>query len=805
MTASPMHRWMAEQGMEPLPHQSQLWSAWAAGQSGLLHAPTGHGKSRAALGGLLNSDVEGGRLRMLWITPMRALAADLQQAFEAPVAALKPGWRVECRTGDTSSSVRTRQRKQPPEILITTPESASLLLTYPDMLGTLAAVQTVIVDEWHELIGNKRGVQTQLFLAALRARRPTLRIWGLSATIGNLDEACDVLLGPGRSGSGCLITARNHKPLVIESLRPEGGQRMTWAGHLGLRMVPGVVDRIMSARSTLVFTNTRAQAERWFEALACTEALDGQIALHHSALDRRLREAAETGLKRGSLRCVVSTSSLDLGVDFSPVDQVIQIGSPRSLARLIQRAGRAGHRPGATSRILCVPTHSLELAEFAAARRLWASGHVEARRPPTAPIDVLLQHVVTRCLGQPQSPEHLLAEIRLTHAYCRLPDAQWQWVLDFLGRGGDVLRAYPEYHRVQPGEDGRLRVSNATIARRHRMMIGTIAADATVQLRWLKGGALGRVEEAFITRLSPGDQFLFAGRSLELVRIRDLTAYVRRARSRRVAVPRWAGGRLPLSDAMASAFVDLLAEPEAAPEYAALAPLLQLQQAVSSLPSHDYLLVETTRSREGWHLALFPCAGRAVHEGLGACLAWRATQEQARSITVASNDYGLELLSSKPWPDDPAWLADLLDFGGADALLTQALNATELSKRQFRDVAQTAGLVFAGYPGRGKSARQVQMSTGLLFDVFSRYDPGHPLLEQASAESREAVLDWGRLHATLDRLRHSPTRWHQTRHLSPFAFPLYAESQRQQLSSESLAERLSRTATAIERDADEAA
>lgn len=803
MTQTPMHHWMADQGMAPLTHQAALWTAWSEGQSGLLHAPTGHGKSLAALGGLLNSTITGGRLRMLWITPMRALAADLQQAFEAPVAAIKPGWSVECRTGDTGQSQRSRQRRKPPEILITTPESASLLLTYRDMLTHLAGVDTVVVDEWHELLGNKRGVQTQLLLAALRVANPSLRVWGLSATIGNLEEARDVLLGPGRDGA--LLAATSQKPLVIESLLPDTQDRLTWAGHLGLRLLPRIVEQITAARSTLLFTNTRSQAERWFEALACTEALDGRIALHHGSLDRSLRDAAEQGLKTGSLRCVVSTSSLDLGVDFSPVDQVIQIGSPRTLARLIQRAGRAGHQPGASSRILCVPTHTLELAEFAAARRLWASGRVEARQPPDEPIDVLLQHVVTRCLGQPQRPDALLAELRQTHAYRHLSDARWDWVLDFLGRGGEVLRAYPEYHRVRADAHGHLRVSNATVARRHRMMVGTIAADATMRLRWLKGGSLGHVEEGFISRLKPGDQFLFSGRALELVRVRELTAYVRRARRRRVAVPRWAGGRLPLSEALATAFIDWLAKPDAAPEYAALAPLLRLQQQVSSLPSHESLLVETTRSREGWHLALFPCAGQAVHEGLGACLAWLVTRQQARSITVASNDYGLELLSSKPWPDDSDWLAQLLDFGSVEDLLTEALNATELSKRQFRDVAQTAGLVFTGYPGRGKSTRQVQMSTGLLFDVFARYDPDNPLLMQASLESRRQALDWGRFQQTLTRLRRQPIRWHATESLSPFAFPLYAEAQRQQLSSESLAERLQRAAELIERRASHAA
>lgn len=819
--------WLRGEGRRALGHQSALWRAAAAGESGLLHAPTGSGKSLAALGSVLDIADAGGGLRLLWITPLRALAADLAQELAKPLAVLRPQWRVETRSGDTSAARKAAQRKRLPEVLITTPESASLLLSYADTLAGLGSLRGVIVDEWHELLGNKRGVQTQLVLAALRSIAPKHRVWGLSATVGNLEQALAQLLGdrPGR-----LLHGRRARPLQILSLRPPNPARLSWAGHLGLNMRGAVEAQLARARSTLLFTNTRAQAELWFEALRERPGLKGAIALHHGSLDASERAAAEAGLKAGRLRCVVATSSLDLGVDFQPVDQVIQVGSPRTLGRLVQRAGRAAHHPGGVSRIVCVPTHTLELAEFAAARAAWEAGDMEARHPPSGALDVLMQHVLTRCLGQPQPAAALRDEIRLAPPYAELSEASWDWLLDFLGRGGEVLRAYPEYHRLGTDAQGRLQISNATTARRHRLMVGTIAADTQVALRWQRGGRLGQVEEAFIARLRPGDGFLFGGRVLELVRSEGLTAWVRLARGKRTAVPRWSGGRLPLSQPLAQHFLAVLQEGRAAPEPAAepaaaaetaeagaakaqhkavpeltaLQPLLDLQQAQSALPGPGHLLVEHIRSREGWHLCLYPCAGRAVHEGLGACLAWRATQQGPRSVTVACNDYGLDLLSTQPWPQDPAWLDALLRIEDLESTLDAALNAAELARRHFREIAQAAGLVFTGYPGRGKSSRQLQMSTGLLYDVFARYDPSNPLLAQARREVLERELDYPRLAALVATLPRRPRVVTTPARLTPFAFPLYAESQRQQLSSESLAERLARVAQGLEAQADAA-
>lgn len=807
----PLARWMRDaRGWSVLSHQKEVWAAAAQGQSGLLLAPTGHGKSLAALGTVLqeeqskNCDARGSGPRLMWITPLRALARDLAAELAEPVQALRPDWRVECRTGDTSASQKARQRKALPEVLITTPESASLLLSYADTLPALRRLRAVVVDEWHELLGSKRGVQTQLVLSALKANSPELLVWGLSATLGNPQQAAEALCG----SEGAIVRARQNKTIDIQTLIPQNPGRITWAGHLGLNMLESVMVALEGAKTSLIFTNTRAQAELWFEAISKKPGWKEGVALHHGSIDYAERAYVEQALKHGQMRCVVATSSLDLGVDFAPVEQVIQIGSPRTVARLVQRAGRAGHAPGKPSRILCVPSHTLELAEFAAVRSALQDEAVEPRTPARACLDVLAQHVLTRCLGEAQDADALLAEVRTTTAFRDLSTEQWSWVLDFLGRGGEVLRAYPEYQRLEQDADGRLTVTRQQVARRHRMQIGTIAADATVQLRWQRGGSLGSVEESFIARLKPGDSFLFGGRALELVRIKGLTAQVRVAKGKRVLVPRWSGGRLPMSESLAERFVALLHGVDGGrrvPEMTALRALLDCQQTMSALPSRDYLLVETGRTREGWHLSLYPCAGRAVHEGLGALLAWQISQQAPRSITVASNDYGLELLSTQRWPMSEQWLQALLAPANPVATLEQAINGAELARRHFREIAQAAGLVFTGYPGQGKSARQVQMSTGLLFDVFQRYDPDNPLLAQARRETFEQELDAARLFATLERLHSLPIRWFEPERLTPFGFPLFVESQRQQVSSETLHDRLLREQKAWEEAQDTAA
>ena len=795
----------AGQGWRPQPFQRALWQAAADGDGGLLHADTGAGKTWAAwAAALLRAAARPHRgTRVLWLTPMRALARDTVRALQAPLAALGIDWAVALRTADTPSAERQHQRRQPPQALVTTPESLSLMLCDADANERLGALAMVVADEWHELLGNKRGVQLQLALARLRRWNPGLVVWGLSATLADPATACRCLVGDG----GRLIAGAPESSVRIDTLLPARVERFPWAGHLGLAMLPAVLAELDASPSALVFTNTRAQSEQWYQAiLAARPEWAGTIAVHHGSLDAEVRAWVEDGIRDGRLRAVVCTASLDLGVDFLPVERVLQIGSPKGVARLLQRAGRSGHAPGRQSRVSCVPTHALELLEAAAARQAAADGRIEPRRSPAAPLDVLVQHLVTLALGDGFDPDALWPEIRSCAAYRDLDPDDWRWALAFVVDGGAALGAYPEYCRVAVGEDGRYRVRDGRIARRHRLSIGTITADAEMRVSFADGGRLGSIEEGFIARLRPGDQFVFAGRHLELLRVREMTAYVRLARRRGSTVPRWTGGRMPLSSTVADAMLSLLeavaAGHDDTPETRLLAPLLALQGRWSRLPGHDRLLIETTRSREGHHAFFYPFAGRHAHAGLAALVAWRVARSRPITFSMAVNDYGFELLSAEP-VDWQAQLADgLLDAAGARDDLVAGLNATELARRAFREIARVAGLVFQGYPGAAKGARQLQAGSGLLYDVFARYDPDNRLLRQARDEALARELDIGRLEAGLRRLATRPPLLLDTPRPTPFAFPLMIERLRERMSSERLAARIARMIGQLERAAD---
>jgi ATP-dependent Lhr-like helicase len=813
----PAEAWFAARGWEPFDFQREVWRAYLAGESGLVHAATGTGKTYAAwLGPLLewmaeHPDRGGTRtpppLRVLWVTPLRALAADTEAALRRPLDDLALPWTLESRTGDTSAAVRSRQRRRLPSALVTTPESLALLLTRDDARALFAELRAVVVDEWHELMGTKRGVHTELCLARLRAWRPGLRTWGLSATIGNLEDAREALLGVAAARPGRLVRGLVPKETVVDALIPPTLERFPWAGHLGTQMLPQVVEAIEEGETAIVFTNTRSQTEIWYQALLQARPdWAGRIALHHGSLDRARREWVEEGLRTGILRCVVATSSLDLGVDFSPVDRVLQVGSPKGVARLLQRAGRSGHRPGAVSRVTCVPTNVLELIEVAAARDGMRAGAIEARPPAERPLDLLAQHVVTVALGGGFLPDALLAEVRTTRAYAALMDDEWAWVLDFVTRGGAALDAYPEFRRVVVAEDGRHVVEDRAIARRHRMSIGTIVSDASVSVRYVRGATLGTVEESFVARLSPGDRFVFAGKPLEFVRLRDMVAQVRKAPSSKGAIPRWMGARMPLSTELAASLRTRLEEASRGVfrdrEMEAVRPILEVQARWSRIPAADELLIERVKTREGHHLFLFPFEGRLVHEGLAALLAYRISRIRPISFTFSMNDYGIELLSPDPAPLEEALAAGLLSPRGLLDDVPASLNATEMARRQFREIARVAGLVFQGFPHAGKSARQLQASSGLFFDVFTRYDPGNLLVSQAHREVLERQLESSRLGRTLERLSASRVVVTDPRRTPPLAFPLLVDRTREAVSSESLGDRVRRMQVALERAAD---
>ncbi len=813
--------WFESHGWLPFDYQVECWKAYQSGENGLVNAPTGTGKTLAVwLGPIIewlssaqcldsNTIRNPARRRpedfesstVLWITPLRALAADTLHALTLPIKEMELPWSVEMRTGDTSAWAKRRQMKRFPTALITTPESLSLLLSYPDTREKLATLKCVVVDEWHELLGNKRGVQTELALARLRKWRPELRTWGLSATISNPEAAAATLAGV--HGSARLIFERRAKDLKIRTLVPQSIDRFPWAGHLGRLGVPGVASAIGEATSSLIFTNTRNQAEQWYQWLTLYEPdWEDSIALHHGSIDRAERERVERGLADGELRAVVCTSSLDLGVDFPAVELVIQVGSPKGIGRLLQRAGRSGHHPGGVSKIICVPTNAFELIEFSAARTAIERGRIEPRRGLTGSIDVLLQHLVTIALGGGFRNDELLNEIRSTTAFADITEDDWQWALSFVTNGGSALKAYPEYRKVSV-ENGVYTVDNELIARMHRLSIGTITSDSMMLVQYVKGAKLGQIEEQFVARLNLGDRFTFAGRVLEFVRLKDMKVFVRRSSGGSGTVPKWLGGRLPLSSQLASAVREKLGDASNGefddPEMLSVKAVLAVQQLWSRIPGTDELLIEHTKSREGYHLFIYPFAGRSVHEGLAALLAYRLTKDHPRSVNASVNDYGIELLSYEPIVVD-SWSSLFGTDHLTDDLLT-CLNAVELARRQFRDIARISGLVFSGYPGSQKAARQIQASSGLLYDVFKENDPDNLLLEQARREVLVGQLELSRLKTTLNRLSEERIVEVKTKRLTPLAFPIWAERIQASVSTEKFGDRIKKMVLQLEKAA----
>ena len=642
--------------------------------------------------------------------------------------------------------------------------------------------------------------------AARRAPVAPIRVWGLSATLSNLDEAASALLGPARAASARIVRGLEAKTVVIDTIRPPSIERFPWAGHIGVRLLPELIRAIENARSTLVFTNVRSSSEIWYQAiLEARPHWAGTIALHHGSLEREVRDWVEAGLRDGRLRAVVCTSSLDLGVDFAPVDQVIQVGSPKGVARLLQRAGRSGHRPGETSRVTVVPTHALELIEAAAAREAAAERKLEPRPPLTGPLDVLTQHLVTCALGAGFRPDELLAEVRDTHAYAALTDDEWRWALAFVVHGGASLNAYPEYRRVSLDDDGVARVPDAQIARRHRTQIGTIVSEASITVRFRNGQALGHVEESFVARLASGDCFVFAGRVLEFVRVREMTAWVRPAPARAAVVPRWSGGKMALSTLLAERTRGLVAQAKrgvfATPELSLVRPLLELQRRWSALPGDGEWLIERVTSRDGHYLFFYPFEGRLAHLGLATLFSYRLSRAKARTFSLTANDYGFGLLSPTPLTLSLGELGRLLAAPDVEADMLAGLNAAELGRRQFREIARIAGLVFQGYPGEPNPARHLQASSALLYEVFAEYDPENLLLAQAIREVLERRLEAPRIAAALERLRRSRVLLTRPARPTPFAFPLLVEMFREELSTETLDARVARMVEALEREA----
>ena len=800
--------WFAGEGWTPFAFQDEVWRAYADGASGLIHAPTGMGKTLAALMGPLVLGPTGGPgapppCTVLWITPLRALAADTTLAITRATHALQPHWSVGLRTGDTAAGERARQDRRLPTILVTTPESLTLLQSRADWRERMGHVEAIVVDEWHELLGSKRGVQVELALARLRSARPHLRAWALSATLANLDQALTCLVGVDAVGPTLKVRGLDTKIIEITTAHPPTIERFPWAGHIGTRLVPEVIRALERANTTLIFTNVRSSAEIWYQALLeARPDWAGTIALHHGSLDREVRQWVEDAVRDRKLRAVVCTSSLDLGVDFAPVDQVLQIGSPKGVARLLQRAGRSGHRPGEISRITVVPTQALELVEAAAARGAAAERRVEARVPIEGALDVLVQHLVTCALGGGFVPAEMVRELRATHAYRALTDTEWQWALDFVVHGGASLNAYPEYRRVVIGTDGRAHVPERRIAQRHRQSIGTIVTDASVNVQMRNGRKLGHVEESFIAHLRPGDCFVFAGRRLEFVRVREMTAWVKPASAKSAVITRWAGSKMALSTLLADRTRALIADANrgvfASPELQLMRPLLELQKRWSALPGDGEWLVEKMARGDGHYLFFYPFEGRLAHLGLATLFSYRLALQRPGTFSMTFNDYGFALQSAEPVEFGLRELGRLLAADHVERDVVAGLNAAELGRRQFREIARVAGLIFQGFPGQNHSNRQLQVSSGLLYDVFSEFDPQNLLLAQAVREVMERHLEAPRMHAALTRLRASRARLVTPPRATPFAFPLMVEMFRETLTTEALETRVARMVAELE-------
>lgn len=814
--------WFQQNNWKPFPFQKKTWKAFLDGKHGLLNAPTGSGKTYALWIPIVlqyikdNPDYKTKHtkgLKAIWITPLRALSVEIQQAAQRFADDLETGLTVGIRSGDTSQSERAKQKRQMPDLLITTPESLMLLLASKGYDKTFKDLTAIVVDEWHELLGSKRGVQMELGLSRLKTISPKLRIWGISATIGNLDEAMDVLLGPstpnsdqnpleiGQSRNAVLIKAKQKKKIEVRSIIPKKMETFPWRGHLGLHLLEEIIPILNASKTTLIFTNTRGQCEMWFQKILHTHPeFAGEIAMHHGSIAKETRLWVEQAIRNESLKAVVATSSLDLGVDFAPVDTVIQIGGPKGIAKFLQRAGRSNHRPGEPSVIYFLPTHALKLLEASALKRAVKEEVVEDRMPYLLSFDVLIQYLVTLAVGNGFYPKEIFPEIKSTFCFQSITEDQWRWCLNFITLGSQSLQAYDEYKKVEINAEGVYKVESRQIAMMHRLSIGTIVSDSMLMVKYVTGGFIGTIEEWFISKLKPGDSFVFAGRTLELVRLRQMVAQVRKSSKKSGKVASFLGGRLPLSSQMSKILREEMqsrhSTGEAAdhkrntPELKALSHIFERQERESIVPGENEFLIETFKTREGYHSLFYPFEGRFVHEAMSSLIAYRISLLSSISFSLAYNDYGFELLSDQYLDIQTILDNNLFSPEYLYDDLYKSLNSTELARRKFRDIAVISGMVFQGYPNKIIKTKHLQSNSQLLFDVFRDYEPDNLLYLQAYRETFEHQLEEGRLRMALERINSQHIIWKKCEKATPFSFPIITDGLRAKLSSEKLADRI---------------
>lgn len=843
-------QWLDKQQRKPFIFQEQTWESIINSQSGLVNAPTGFGKTYSVFLGALIQFIndnpkdfltkKNNGLQLLWITPLRALAKDIERAMLEVVEELGLAWKIGSRNGDTPMAERAKQKRQLPEVLIITPESLHLFLAQKNYADTFKNLKIIAVDEWHELLGSKRGVQVELAVARIVSLRrkelvekelgirdlefgasevsnkntdvkklktlpipnyqipAQISVWGISATIGNLEEAKDVLMSSLKT-EGIIIKANVHKKFEIESIIPEEIEKYPWAGHLGIKLADRILPILENNKTTLVFINTRGMSEMWYQTLLTVgPELSGAVALHHGSIERELRTWVETALHQGILKAVVCTSSLDLGVDFRPVEMVIQVGSPKGVARFLQRAGRSGHQPDAVSKIYFLPTHSLELIEAAALKEAIANQFIESRLPLLMCFDVLIQYLCTLAISDGFYADEMYEEIKSTYCFSEINKEEWLQILQFITVGGIALREYDDFKKVEI-IDGLYKINNKRIAMRHRMHIGTIVSDAMLKVKFMSGGFIGVIEEYFISKLKPGDVFTLAGRNLEFVMIKEMTVQVRKSNSKKSIVPSWNGGRLPLSSQLGfmlrkklndAANTDHFSEKEK--ELSALEPLFNLQKQLSAVPKENELLIEHIETKDGFHLFVYPFEGRLVHEAMAALLSYRISKIIPITFSFAMNDYGFELLSDQPIPLDDSNVYELFAEENLYEDILRSVNAGEMARRKFRDIAVIGGLIFQGMPGEFVKQKHLQSSASLLFNVLSEYEPNSLLLRQAYNEVMQQQMDEIRLRNMLQRIAKSDIKITYPVKLTPFCFPIKVDSIRETVSSEKLEDRVLR-------------
>lgn len=771
--------WFAAQGWTPRPHQLAMLDAATEGRSVLLIAPTGGGKT---LAGFLPSLVDLYRrpregLHTLYVSPLKALATDIARNLTAPVTAMKLPVTIETRTGDTPQNRRVRQKARPPNLLLTTPESLAILLSQPDAAALFAGLSTIVIDEVHALAGTKRGDQLALGLARLRAIAPGARRVGLSATVAHRQALLDWV------GTETLIDAPDGAPPAIGMMLPEG--RLPWSGHMGLDSAPEVMARIRGAGMTIIFVNTRAQAELMFQALWRINDETLPIALHHGSLDIAQRRRVEAAMAAGTLRAVVATSSLDLGIDWGGVDQVIQVGAPKGVSRLLQRVGRANHRMDEVSSALLVPANRFEVLECEAAILGVAAGELDGDPPRPGGLDVLAQHLLLTASAEPFHPDAMFAEVTTAQPYAALDRKTFDDVLDFVETGGYALAAYDRYRKLFRDSEGRVHVRSARIAALARMNSGTIVEAPTLKLRLVggrggRGGAnLGEVEEYFVSMLTPGDTFMFAGRLLRFLRLRETTVEVAEGGSGDPMVPTWAGSRMPLTTNLADRVRGLLQDPKTWHVFPpSVHEWLALQNWRSRMPRRDDLLIETFPRGDRWYLVAYCFEGRNAHQTLGMLVTRRMERLGYAPLGFVATDYVLATWSANE-PTDVASLFEQ-DLLGDD--LESWMADSSMLRRTFRNVAVIAGLIARQQPGVEKTRKQITVNTDLIYNALRRHQPDHILLRATRADAATGLTDIGRVAGMLERAAGRVSHMRLNR-VSPLAVPVLLEVGRESVRS----------------------